>query len=599
MKTVEVLLVEDGAIDAQVTAHMLATSRALHFDVTLAVSLAEALARVAERRFDVILLDLGLPDASGLDGLHALRPVAPEATAIVVLSALAEEEIALSALEAGAEDYLTKENVHSDGLQRSLKFALARRAGELAQRRLDAIQSSDDAIVEYDADGTITSANAGAQRLYGHPAERLAGQPAELLIARDSRDLERALLARVLAGEHIDQFETRRVHDDGSVVHVSLSMTLVTDRDGAPVGVSTIARDITERVRAAEALQAAEERFRMAFDESPIGMALIGLDGCFERVNDALLGITGHPREALEGHRVQAFGDPADAGCDGAAARELLAGRRAHYDCERRYVHCAGHPIDVALSATCLRDAHGEPLHFLGQIQDVTDRRRFEQRLQHMADHDPLTGLLNRRAFEHELRGQVARNERYGVEGSVLIVDLDHFKYCNDTLGHRAGDELLVRVARGLQERVRATDVLARLGGDEFAVLLTREGIEAAREVAAIAMESIRGEDGVSLHGNPYAPTASIGVATFDQERDLGAEGVLVNADLAMYEAKQAGRDCVAFYRPGKAAGVRGRGRVKWVEEIRGALAEERFMLLAQPIVDLRGGRADRFELLL
>jgi diguanylate cyclase (GGDEF)-like protein/PAS domain S-box-containing protein len=599
VKTVKVLLVEDGAIDAQVTAHMLAAGRPQRFEVTLAVRLSEALERVSEQPFDVILLDLGLPDATGLAGLHALRPLALPETAIVVLSAVGDEDVALGALEAGAQDYLTKGNVHTDGLQRSLRFAIARREGELAQRRLAAIDSSDDAIVACDREGLITSWNSGAARLYGYGAAVMLGQPVALLIPAERLDFEHDIVARVLGGERVDPYETRRLHNDGSVVHVSLGMTCLTDAAGTPAGVSTIARDITERVCASEALRAAEESFRMAFDESPIGMALIGLDGRFMRVNDALLRITGHERADLEGHRLGAIADPDDIESDLDAARELLEGSRSHYDSERRYVHAAGHPIWVALSATCIRDAHGEPLHFLGQVQDVTDRRRFEERLQHMADHDPLTGMLNRRAFERELRTQVARNERYGVEGSVLILDLDHFKYCNDTLGHRAGDELLVRVSRILQERLRISDVLARLGGDEFAVLLPREGADESREVAAGVMESIRREGAVKLEGKDYSLTASIGVATFDQERDLGAEGVLVNAELAMYDAKQAGRDCVAFYKPGKLTAVRTRGRVKWIEEIRHALQEDRFMLLAQPIVDLRGRRADRYELLL
>jgi len=136
------------------------------------------------------LFDLGLPDASGLDGVHALRPVAPDETAIVVLSALADEAVALSALEAGAEDYLTKENVHTDGLQRSLKFAVARRLGELARRRLAAIDASDDAIVDHGPDGTITIWNAGAERLYGYPAEAMLGQPVTLLTPRECQDFE-------------------------------------------------------------------------------------------------------------------------------------------------------------------------------------------------------------------------------------------------------------------------------------------------------------------------------------------------------------------------------------------------------------------------
>ncbi len=227
----------------------------------------------------------------------------------------------------------------------------------------------------------------------------------------------------------------------GTIVHVSLGMTLVTGDDGAPAGVSTVARDITDRVYAAAALRAAAASFRLAFDESPIGMALISLDGRFMRVNDALVTITGHAREELEGRKVESLADPDDIASDADAVRELVAGERTTVETERRYVHAGGHPIWIALSATCIRDGHGTPTHVLGHIRDITDRRRFEQRLQHMADHDLLTGLLNRRAFERELAGQVDRNERYGVEGAVLIIDIDHFKYCNDTLGHRAGDE--------------------------------------------------------------------------------------------------------------------------------------------------------------
>ncbi len=165
MKTVDVLLVEDGAIDAQVTAHMLSAGKTLHFDVTLATTLGDALARAGAQHFDVVIFDLGLPDAAGLEGLHALRPVVGDETAIVVLSALADEAVALRALEAGAEDYLTKENVHTDGLQRSLRFALARREGALVQRRLAAIEASDDAIVQCDRAGIITACNAGAEWL--------------------------------------------------------------------------------------------------------------------------------------------------------------------------------------------------------------------------------------------------------------------------------------------------------------------------------------------------------------------------------------------------------------------------------------------------
>ena len=150
----------------------------------------------------------------------------------------------------------------------------------------------------------------------------------------------------------------------------------------------------------------------------------------------------------------------------------MLEGEVSSHRAERRYLHASGSAVWVAINSTLVRDADGKPLHFLSQMQDVTERRRHEAELRHMADHDPLTGLLNRRSFERELERHVAYVERYGPRGAAIVLDLDHFKTINDTLGHSAGDELIVRVAHALRSRLRESDVLARLGGDEFAILL-------------------------------------------------------------------------------------------------------------------------------
>jgi diguanylate cyclase (GGDEF)-like protein/PAS domain S-box-containing protein len=596
---IRILLVEDNAADAQITADMLAFSTAPRYELTRAGRLAEARALLATQRFAVVLLDLGLPDTSGLEGVRDVRAAAPEA-AIIVLSGLGSEAIAVEALATGAQDYLVKGRADEDTLQRSIRFAIARNEADLAQRRLAAIfDSCDDAIMTMDLDTRITSWNAGAQRLFGYAREEVVGQTVTMLVPADRAGEEHELLARMLAGERIHNHVTSRVRKDGERVDVSITLSTIAAADGRVIALSGIVRDITASTQAAASLHAAQERFRIAFEEAPIGMALIGLDRCFIKVNAAFLEITGYAATELEGSPTSILVSPDDLEHRGEAVSALLAGATASYSADRRFIHRAGHPIWVALNVTCVRGHDGAPQHFLGQMQDISDRRRYEARLQHMADHDPLTGLLNRRAFERELRDHVQRGDRYGLAGAALMIDLDHFKYYNDTLGHLAGDELITRVAAALGARLRKSDVLARLGGDEFAVILPNAGEAAARRVAAELLECVRGEGLLAADGVRNALTASIGVALFDDEAGLQPEDVMVNADLAMYDAKEAGRDRASFYPATGHARARMRSRVTWVESIRSALDDGRLELLAQPIVDLHGERARRYELLL
>jgi diguanylate cyclase (GGDEF)-like protein len=223
-----------------------------------------------------------------------------------------------------------------------------------------------------------------------------------------------------------------------------------------------------------------------------------------------------------------------------------------------------------------------------------------EEKLRHMVDHDPLTGLYNRRAYERILGEHIARGERYGHEGAVLMLDLDEFKQVNDTLGHSAGDELIVRVGRALARRLRSTDTVARLGGDEFAILLPRGGREQAEQVACALLQTIRAERSArGRKGRARPISASIGVAPLIGASAVSAEGALINADLAMYDAKEGGRDRYEVYgssRTGK-AGIE--HRLEWVERIRTALEEDGFTLYAQPVVEAAGGETMQLELLI
>ncbi len=346
-----------------------------------------------------------------------------------------------------------------------------------------------------------------------------------------------------------------------------------------------------------DVLRAAEERFHRAFDSCPIGMALTEPRGRHVRVNRSLCAITGYTDRDLLALPDAAIVHPEDRREHRGDIEALLAGRLDLLTTELRYLHAHGHEIWVALTATVLRDAHGGPHHVLRQVQDVTERRRYEERIQHMADHDALTGLFNRRRFEDEVARHGAWVNRYGTEGAVLVIDLDGFKFVNDTLGHSAGDRLLMTVASVLRARLRESDVLARLGADEFAVLLPRAGEDEAATVAESLIEALRHEP-TRVEGQRRAATASIGIALFEGAEQSGEE-VLVNADLAMYDAKHEGRDRFALHRPSRGAPPGTKARMTWANYIEQALDEDRFVLYAQPILELRSREVTRHELLL
>jgi diguanylate cyclase (GGDEF)-like protein/PAS domain S-box-containing protein len=296
-----------------------------------------------------------------------------------------------------------------------------------------------------------------------------------------------------------------------------------------------------ERGDASQArLREAELRFQHAFDHAPIGMALVALDGAFMKVNHALCEIVGYDAETLVAKTVQDITDPDDLEADLELARETLAGERRMYKMEKRYIHSDGQVVWVTLSVSLVRDAADAPLYFIAQIEDITDRKRLEDRLRYLAGHDEMTGLFNRHRFDDELRQRVAYAERYQHPGALLMIDLDNFKEINDTLGHHVGDELVKGVALRLLMRLRKTDLLGRLGGDEFGVFLPEVDPATARRFADDLVSHIAKRP-YYIHERPHSTRASVGVAPFDPANPVDPPGLLMRADAAMYEAKRAG----------------------------------------------------------
>jgi diguanylate cyclase (GGDEF)-like protein/PAS domain S-box-containing protein len=361
-------------------------------------------------------------------------------------------------------------------------------------------------------------------------------------------------------------------------------------------------REAAERERLAgqhreteRGLREVSARFENAFGTAPIGMALIDMEGRWLQVNQALYRITGHTEDSLRRLSLREMTHADDLDIDARDRRRLLSGRISSYQVEKRCRHALGHYVWGLLTVSLVRDEQGEALYFITQLQDISEQRQLAGRLKYLADHDSLTGLYNRRRFEQALAHEAERIARYGTRAAVLLIDLDHFKSVNDSFGHQVGDDVLKRVAASLRQRLRQADVLARIGGDEFAVLLAQTEADRAEVVAADIVKTLRRQTAV-LADVSIRITASVGVSMFG---GLPPTEVLACADLAMYEAKEAGRNRMAVYRPQEGHRPKTSARFGGVERIRLALGEDRLRLDGQPILDLETGQVSSYELLL
>jgi diguanylate cyclase (GGDEF)-like protein/PAS domain S-box-containing protein len=408
-------------------------------------------------------------------------------------------------------------------------------AGEVALSVLRTLPKA--STVVFDRDMRYVIAGGEALRQEGLAPSDLEGRPAVEVLMGERWEIYEPLYRSALNGvaRTIEIWSP----DDSRCYQVELGP--LHGADGEVVGGVAVSRDVTQSKHAEEARRHAQERFELVFEQAPIGMALLTPEGRWVRVNQALLAITGYTARELLSKSIEEVTHPDDFSADLEHVRKLLAGEIHDYQLEKRYFHARGHIISTVLSVSLVQDREGRPLHFIAQIQDITERKLMEERLRHLAEHDTLTSLRNRRLLERELARQVARCRRGGDRAALLVLDLDRFKQVNDTYGHRVGDELLRAVAKELERSLRGTDLVARLGGDEFAVLLSGADLPAAYKVAANLREAVAG-CAVEVEGRSIAVTVSVGVASIDRD-SVSWEAVLMEADRMMYAAKSTGRD--------------------------------------------------------
>jgi diguanylate cyclase (GGDEF)-like protein/PAS domain S-box-containing protein len=414
------------------------------------------------------------------------------------------------------------------------------------------LESLGEGVIASDERGELRIVNAAARR-YGEDEpqalEKLADR-GELRLAESGEPVarDRLPLPRALRGEDVADEEYLAGDPDGERRWLVLAGRPIAASSGAGGAIMTI-RDVTEQRLAQAASQEAEERFRVAFDHAPVGMGIASLDGRFWSANLALAKLTGWRLEQLRRTTLAALLHPDEVDSSAAGLRALAAGTTTVHVTEKRLLHADGHEIWAAVHVAVIRDGAGRPQHLLLQLQDLTERRREEERLRTLSDRDELTLLLNRTGFARELRRHAAGVERYGTDGGVLVIDVDGLKAINAALGRGGGDDVLRRFALALESRVRRSDFAARVGQDEFAVLVPHGGSESLMALAGDLLERLEQAQAGSA-GRIGAPvTVSIGAAVFGAGATEG-DTVWQRATTAMHAASRAGGGRALLFGP-------------------------------------------------
>ena len=466
---------------------------------------------------------------------------------------------------------------------------------ELASQASVLTRMSEGVVVLRIADSRIVLTNPQFDEMHGFDRGELIGRNIDVIAPDDLSEDEvqmRVDVLHELADKGETSYENRSVRKDGTDIWSRVNGVITTVPEHGPVLI-LVKYDVTGERIAKSAGRDAEMRFRQVFEQSPIGLCLVTPEGRFEKVNRSFESITGYSAGELSEMTFADITHPDDLEEDVAMTGELFAGERDGFSMEKRYIRKNGEVVWIYLTVTMLRDQDGKPNQALSMVEDITERQRLSQQLKYLADHDPLTGLYNRRRFEEELSSAIDSGHGRGI--AILVIDLDNFKFVNDSFGHTIGDRLIVRTAELLKSRLRSDDTLARQGGDEYVVVLRdispEDALTTAEELVRLISRDVR------IVGAEHSArvTASIGVAVSSEISPVPEETLMMQADIAMYEAKDAGRNGARVFQPGEDSHVT--LGIDWAGKLRSALENEELLVYAQPIHRLNGEGPPHHEL--
>ena len=535
-----VLLIEDNPGDARLIEEMLAEAGGSPFELERAERLDTGLELLSQDRFDVALLDLGLPDSRGLDTLRRALSRAPDIP-LVVLTGLEDEAVGLEAVGEGAQDYLVKGKVGPELLSRSILYAKERKQSQEALKHSEEhfrslIENGLDLITLLNADGTIRYESPSIENILGYKREELLGKNVfEYVHPDDVGPIVETFSRGIQTPGALEYVKYRFRHKDGSWRDFeSIGNNLIEDPHIRGVVVNS--RDITDRIRLEEQVKASEEYHRALIEHSMDLVIVLNEDASIRYVSPSVEQILQYKPEEVTGDNIFDYIHPEDASYPMQLFEAAInnPGKPYHIECRAMHRNGIWRFIET-IGVNYLNNPYIRG--FVLNSRHVTERKRLEEALRDMSHTDEITGLNNRRGFFTLAQQYQKIARRQEQRYAILYADLDGLKNINDTYGHDMGTEALIETAAVLKDIFRESDIIARFGGDEFVVLVAGAFQDQMDRVLGRFQKVVDTRN--QNKGRPYSLSISTGVSFFDPSRPESLDELIARADAAMYEEKR------------------------------------------------------------